>query len=205
MKHTQEGIQSDLKQIKSNEPLWIKAGSTYELLIRSRIAAEKGVKFSESVKIKTIPESSEICFPGIGIEYVQPGMRQAMIVEKASKHIPGLTAWLGATQQDLKSKSARQDISRRMVNLLEPLLSEYRRKNDNEKPLFLLTSRLGFIAFSREALLFPDEDGFMKEMEIDVKGSVEWCGLNQIIFQLGEVKSGKAKTEAMIQLLRRNA
>ena len=47
VKHTQEGNQSDLKQIKSNEGVWIKAGSTYELVIRSRIAAEKGVKFSD--------------------------------------------------------------------------------------------------------------------------------------------------------------
>ena len=98
---------------------------------------------------------------------------------------------------------AEKDMLKRKVGLLRPRLQDFNGLSDNvEKVAYLAADRLGLFSYSGLLLKNPNE-GFVEELEIDVRGSMK-IGLKSIYMELGEIKSGTGDyKKAIIQLLKR--
>ena len=204
-------------RIKENEPLWRKAGITYEVSVRNELRRVRGEGFAGCLVIRDLLSLSSACLPP-DFDESQPtsGGRQeaafARIQDRALSlaklaltAVPSIQKWLDDAEKRINSeelKRPERKVLNHTINLLKGRLLLFHELPEGDKLLFLTKDRLGFFCYS-SLLLADSSKGFVEDLEFDCKGTMELVGATICIF-LAEIKSGVGdRTEAIVQLLKR--
>ena len=167
------------KRVESNEPLWQKAGSTYELMARNEIRRTRSEDFADPLLIQDLRVLSEVCLP---IHYdfskrkaassatsesarSQLAKRTLSLAKVAWKNIPTLQKWREEAHLNISSgtiSSEKKKSLRRKLGFLDSRLDEYLKlpRSKDRRLSFLSDSRLGFFSYSN-VLLQDSSEGFI--------------------------------------------
>ena len=208
------------KKIESNEPLWQKAGSIYELMARNEIRRTRSEDFADPLLIQDLRVLSEACLPkhydfskrkasSATSESArsQLAQRTLSLAKVAWNNIPTLQKWREEAHLNISSgtiSSEKKKSLRRKLGFLDSRLDEYLKlpRSKDRRLSFLSDSRLGFFSYSN-VLLQDSSEGFIEELEFDVQGSTD-CNGNTISMNVGEIKSGTGDlSKALVQILKR--
>jgi hypothetical protein len=205
-----------------NEPLWKKAGSTYELVARGIVSQSRGPAFAKKVTIQSLTQLAEVCLPSrydvikkkpipqskMNSARKQMSDRATTLARLALEQVPYLEAWVNLSQSKLSKlqknlKDEYVDSVKRKLGLVSGSLIQFNDIHDDfGKLMFLRDDRLGFFCFSRLLLTDPDLDGFVEELDLDIAGSVTVQN-NVVSYTVGEIKSGNDCKQSITQLAKR--
>lgn len=183
------------------EPIFCKAGLTYELVVRREVRELRGVQFARAFHVANLAGLARISSPKEIDNNFKP-------VKDWNTHILLQQRTNQLAKEAEKSIQALQEIpincpgvSDRKWYILKSQLEKYNSlKSDTERAVFLETSALGLMGFSCRA--FTDSTSFEDILECDVRGESTLRG-EMIQITVGEIKSGKERGKALVQLLKR--
>ena len=217
--NTKDGIANVNNRISRNEPLWQKAGATYEIAIRNTIRAMYGSQYTESSgSYQNIQQLTELCLPenfDVAAGKLNPRMQSfenskqiqlgsEILAQIAFDELDGLQTWVDETTAKMPSfdKKNSEDLNKKL-SLVQRELELFSRVNERDQLKYLIYSRLGFFALSRRFLSDPSISGYVRELEIDCRSPVTMEGdAVRIVFV--EVKTGQDYKEALVQLIKRS-
>lgn len=198
------------KEFERNQPLWVNAGSTFELTAKGVLQRIKGNAFVESLSIQTLDALACDCLPS-NFDYDTGHVKHATSesictareyerVDKMShcsyKRISRLKDWLSKNQQE-KSNRRKADLLTDRLKVYDSLRTE------NEKVKFLCHDRLGFFGFTNHILKDSMKDGFIEELELDMRGHIDVTNF-RVTREIAEIKSGgNILRKATLQLVKR--
>jgi hypothetical protein len=118
-----------------------------------------------------------------------------VFVNAAKPEIPSLEVWSNDSKKTLTTK--KHIASNQLKKYHDSCIK-------NAEYEFLVNNPLGLYAFSRLMYHDPNQTGFDKEFEIDIKGSIV-IEKNMVMVDLAEIKTGKDRKKGIEQLILRLA
>jgi hypothetical protein len=203
-------VASDLKDLSNNfnkyQPVFEKAGLTYELSVRRAVSDKRGLSYARSFTVKNLEGLARISAPKdkdnqlMLVPDWDTGkvlrQRTHQLAEHAIHFIPRVRAIAEGNDTTRISKNKKFEALSQLA-LFDALGSD-----DNDARLrFLEDNPLGLMAFSCKA--YNDSKSFDAILECDVRGESKARRRGIIEISVGEVKSGKDRGVAIEQLLKR--
>jgi hypothetical protein len=201
--------------LEENKPLWQKASSSFEILVRTHVRENRGPFFSQQLTIRSLSVLAERCLPpynfGKETKFSQQnvaanipliGKRIDRFACIAFENIPSLKDWMQSIQTSMVGRRELSSTQRKVEKLKQEFENFDSFSTDAEKLNYLRDNPLGFYAYSVSLLRDPDSKGYVEELELDMRGSVTIMG-KQITHVVGEIKSGPNYREGIIQLVKR--
>jgi hypothetical protein len=186
------------------EPVFEKAGLTYELSVRRAVSDQRGVPFSRTFRMENLAGLARISAPKDVDNHLQPvpawntnavlQQRIRQLAEEAIHFIPRIRGMAADEVPGIIITKKKKYLISSQLAEFDALASDHARLN------FLGEKKLGLMAFSCKA--YNDTQSFEDILECDIRGESQIRG-GSIDISVGEVKSGKDRGKSIDQLLKR--
>jgi len=210
-------VSSDVDDLKSKfskyEPLFEKAGDTFEIVARREVRDAYGSAYARSFDITDLHGLARVSLPKDfefgrtdpltgSLVSVAAQRRVELLAKVALKQLPILRGF--AESHEIIKDKLHADYNKKLKLLKDQLKNITSSDSERDQLEYLASSRLGLWCFSSIAYdQVVDDVRFTRELEMDLRGDVTVFGTT-IIISAGEVKSGKdQKTDGLHQLCKR--
>jgi len=182
------------------EPIFQKAGLTYELAVRREVRELRGLPYARVFRVANLAGLARISSPkdtDNNFCPIQDWDTHLLLQQRTHQLAKQAITFIPRTKLMMNNNA----IHPKKKHLLSSQLLKYDAlESDSERLNFLESNVLGLIAFS--CIAFNDTQSFEETLECDVRGESIIRG-EMIQITIGEIKSGKDRRKALVQLLKR--